>query len=183
MKLDQSARNELVRSIEEVFATVPKPRLTLRVARAMDDNEYDQLGQRESDDGYYEAWSGVASEDIEHFHDVFPWLNPEGVRFYLPAYMVNALEKPIPLNGSCWLTSAFTVQVLNERCLRLFEPDQLQALQEFLELLFREEVRDDYFEDWWNHPWDPTWEYDQPKQPIWESLGPAYVAITTACDA
>lgn len=38
------------------------------------------------------SWQGVPHEDIEHFSWVFPFLDPVGFRYYIPAYMIWCLH-------------------------------------------------------------------------------------------
>lgn len=173
---------KLIREIREAFASVPKPTVTLRVARGADDHDYDWKKLQKLD-AHYRTWEEIPVADLKYFQDVFPWMTEESYLFYLPAYMMRMLTGESLLKtqyGSepgYWSDSAFGEDCVAKGMFNLFDRSQLQVTLQFLELLFSE-IKDDYHADWWNHPWDSDWSYDQPKDDLWRSCGVAYKYLT-----
>ena len=92
-RLKRSLRSALVAEITAAFDGVPLGGgVTLHQARSMDDYEYEwaQLAARSRD---AEArWQDVAEDKLRELHDVHPFLDPEGFRFYIPAFMIWVLR-------------------------------------------------------------------------------------------
>lgn len=175
ISVNASAANteELVLQIERAFRDVPRPQTTLRVARGMDDHQWDALERLQKLDDHYGHWDAIPREDLEKFQDVFPWLCPVGFRFYLPAFMVHALRSSPLLAENSWLRSAFR----DEADLEILDGPQKVAVWHFVKAVL-ESVHDDYHRDWWNHPWDKEWEEDFEKEQAWQEVGKAFTFLS-----
>ena len=85
----------LIRKIEVEFAGVPRPMVTLRVARAFDDewivSKERGLELREQDPET--DWREVSSESIRSYQEYFTFSGDDaGWLFYLPAFMCDHLR-------------------------------------------------------------------------------------------
>jgi len=171
-------REKLIRQIRHAFAHNPKPDCTLRVARGADDHDYDWEKLRKLDD-HYTAWEEVPAEDLERYNDVFLWLCSKGYKFYLPAYMVNALKcTPQEVNHEIWSSWAFHETCVEGDYFKLFTREELEVTLHFVEWLFSE-VQDGYHEEWWHHPWNKDWnDDDERKAELWGRYGLAYQHLT-----
>lgn len=82
--------------VERAFAHVPRPsRITKRVAVALDDEwtpDEDRCRELIAEDRE-QHWRELTDADIEEFCTILPWLDDEGLRFYLPAFMSYALRR------------------------------------------------------------------------------------------
>jgi hypothetical protein len=162
----------LLESIETEFANVQKPRCTLRMARAADDNEYDAIAERRAEDDYYSHWNQISQADIERYHDVWLWLEPVGVQFYLPAFMSHSLSREKPKNA-LWLDCIFGAICFKAENFTGFTDGQKIVIHEFLTSLL-EPLADESFPDWWNHPWHVVWKDDHDKARDWQEYEKAF---------
>lgn len=87
--------DDLVRIIDRVFISIPKPLITLRVARALDDewNISDERAAELAQDDTETDWRDVPKEKTEGCQEYFTFSNPAGWRFYLPAFMSHYLSE------------------------------------------------------------------------------------------
>lgn len=75
----------LHQSILDAFADTQPPSRPVTGHRCDECNQVDALiGSR--------TWSDVAADFPEYCHDTFPLLTPEAQAYFLPAYMLRALE-------------------------------------------------------------------------------------------
>lgn len=101
----KEARREavaLIPRIEKAFEDMgPPPKVTLRVARALDDEwHFPEARRRElAAEDPEENWQEVSDEKIEVYHEYFTFADDEGRRFYLPAYLRHYLRR---YPGCCW---------------------------------------------------------------------------------
>ena len=79
--------SQLKELIRKAFDKVPFPgKISLHVAQAHDDYIYDK-------DAYYGKfdhrgqWQDIPAEHIENCPNALSYLEPDGLRYYLPAYM------------------------------------------------------------------------------------------------
>jgi hypothetical protein len=85
-------RVDLVSIIEDAFKGVTQPKsITLHVAQAHDDYDYLNNSKHRKND-YIGDWNNVPSEHLAKCRDALSYLDAEGIRFYLPAYMVWVLK-------------------------------------------------------------------------------------------
>jgi hypothetical protein len=83
---DSKERAELLVEIAEAFADVRLGAgVSLIQARNRDAHWGDDPSERIS--GPDLAWPEISDEKMRHFSDVFNFLDPEGFRFYVPAFM------------------------------------------------------------------------------------------------
>lgn len=85
---------ELIAQIELAFEGVPRPRITLTVARGLDD-EYILSEERERELASCDpeqTWQEVSDEAIVGHNEYFTFSDAEGWRFYLPAFLCQYLR-------------------------------------------------------------------------------------------
>ena len=116
--------------IDRAFADVPRPsRITKRVAVALDDEwtpDEERCRELTAEDRE-QHWRDLTDADIEEFCTILPWLDDEGLRFYLPAFMSYALRR-FPsqghraisdvhdlCSGSKWLSALTSNQIATVR--------------------------------------------------------------------
>ncbi len=98
IEIAEEARCEaekLHKVIDETFTNIPKPLITQRVARALDD-EWNVSVERSKElakDDPETDWREVSKEKTEAFQEYFTFSNASGIRFYLPAYMTHYLSE------------------------------------------------------------------------------------------
>lgn len=87
--------NDLVRMIDQVFISIPVPSITLRVARALDDewNVSDERAAELAKQDPETDWREVSKEKTEGYQEYFTFSDPAGWRFYLPAFMTHYLSE------------------------------------------------------------------------------------------
>ena len=91
--------NELRRRIRDAFSQTQLPSRPITGHRCTECDETDHLlGDR--------AWSDVIDDFPEYCHDTFPLLTNEAQRYFLPAYMVAALDS----SGMQGLSVEFALQ-------------------------------------------------------------------------
>jgi hypothetical protein len=88
-------RAEIVRAFENVDGPPP---VTQMVARLCDDNPLADFAKVRREQSHHTHWSRVTPEEIEHFHDIWLWIGDISFQFYIPAYMVHALDGFIAQN-------------------------------------------------------------------------------------
>ncbi|GEM_PF-6975259 len=96
----QKEANALMELINLTFVSIPKPKITQRVARALDD-EWNLTKERAVELAKTDPetdWREVSKEKTIAYQEYFSFSDPSGVRFYLPAYMSHYLSD-FPNNG------------------------------------------------------------------------------------
>jgi hypothetical protein len=86
--MSEAERLELEEAMRQAFASVRLGNgVSLQQARAKDDyqGEKEQMAARSLD--REERWEEVADVKLTNLHDVHAFLDADGFRFYLPAYM------------------------------------------------------------------------------------------------
>jgi hypothetical protein len=84
--------DDIVRAIEVAFAGVPRGRVTLHEAEVIDGYGTAEERQQARELDPEQDWRDVPGASIEECPDALSYLDPEGWRFYLPAYMRWALQ-------------------------------------------------------------------------------------------
>ncbi len=85
---------QLIETIHQVFSSIPKPSITLRVALALDDDwiiSEERTAELAMEDAE-EDWRAVPKWKTEGYQEYFTFSDPPGWRFYLPAFMCHYLE-------------------------------------------------------------------------------------------
>jgi hypothetical protein len=130
----------LIAQIEKALPSMPRPRITLSVARGLDD-EWDLREERERElaaQDPEQSWQDVSDEDIETHGGYFTFADAEGWRFYLPAFMCHWL-RTFPL-GNWGIESACESMAHTG----LLDHEQMQCLVRFADFLRKHE----------DDPWD-----------------------------
>jgi hypothetical protein len=120
----------LIREIERVFKAVPRPRITLHVARGYDD-EWNLSEERISELAARDPetdWREVDNEAIQSFQEYFSFSDAEGWRFYLPAFMRHDLRS-FPDRG----VAAYSA-CKSRNHVDLLSPEQLACIDRFVSL-------------------------------------------------
>ena len=122
---------ELAVRLPEIFGNPPRPRITLHVARGYDD-EWTLTESRVAELSAMDPeqhWMDVSLESTRCFQEYFSFSDPEGCRFYLPAFIRYYLAD-FPL--SYWDAVHFACG--NRLHFDLITPEQLSFVDEFLRL-------------------------------------------------
>jgi hypothetical protein len=127
----------LIERIEAAFHEIPRPTITRSVARGYDDEwnlseaRIRELAIRDPEND----WRDVSDEAIETHQEYFSFSDPEGCRFYLPAYMRHYL-KAVPYaehDAVYWAcTKPRTLEALTET--------ERACVDRFLEICHRFEI-------------------------------------------
>lgn len=124
---------EIAKGIESAFADIPYPGDDNIVERLIvDGREMGDPEREEIADAFRgKPWRDLPREVILYHYDSLPFLTLEAFRYYLPAYLITALNE----DG---LNRDFVVFNLNfpERC-NGFSPQQKLAVRAFLEYVRR----------------------------------------------
>ena len=119
--------------VSSAFAEVPRPaHVTKRVAVAMDD---EWLADPERSEelralDLEQRWQDLTDQDIEEYCSILPWLDDEGLRFYLPAFMDYALRR-FPSEDHRAISDIHDLASSNQEPLRALSAEQSRAYQEF----------------------------------------------------
>lgn len=146
----------LIREIGEAFDHIPKPpRITLQVARGIDDyvpdDELDEL--RDPNEG--SRWQDLPSTVVEEYWDVHPFLCPIGFRYYLPVFMIWTIKnhRQSALSIPQWTISSLDCP--DDEKLALLDQRQRAAISNFLKYAiehldpFDAECADEVYEGLW----------------------------------
>jgi hypothetical protein len=121
----------LAARLPEVFGDPPRPETTLSVARGYDD-EWNLTEERIAELSAQDAeqhWTEVSAEAIHTFQEYFTFSDPEGWRFYLPAFLRDYLMS-FPDNG--W--DAVYWACVSKKHIGLLTQEQVAFLDEFTAL-------------------------------------------------
>ena len=130
---------ELIASIEKAFDGVPQPTgITLHVAEAHDEYDYDHDQEHRKKD-FVGRWQDVPTDHIKNCQSALSFVCKEGMRFYLPAYMIWYLHN----FGTEEISTDHTLYSLDnhansdlakyhEERFSLFSPEQLQVCAQFV---------------------------------------------------
>ncbi|MGJ8654836.1 MAG: DUF6714 family protein [Akkermansiaceae bacterium] len=117
--------------IENTFTSIPKPKITLRVARGLDD-EWEISPQRLTQLSLEDPesnWREISKAKTECYQEYFTFSDPEGWRFYLPAYMCHYLSEFPDYGYDAVYTACSSRQQIKE-----LTEEELKILDRFLEL-------------------------------------------------
>jgi hypothetical protein len=90
---DSLLRISIIEEITEAFGGVRlKNGITLHQARAIDDWKSTEIQRAVRANDTEARWQEITDEKLRDFHDVLSFLDYEGVRFYLPAFMCWVLR-------------------------------------------------------------------------------------------
>ena len=134
----------LIKAIQNAFDGVQLGNgISLREARLHDDSETDPKKfeqARALDDET--RWFELTKAEIEEFGDTLPFMDAEGYKFYLPAFMIYALQNP----KSESVAADWTIYSLESDRLQrfhVFNEKQKRVIRLFLEYC----ANDDYHYD------------------------------------
>lgn len=123
---------ELVLKIHKAYANIPRPGVTLHVAREFDDHwtVSHKRGRELRALDPEELWNEVTDAAMEKYEEYFNFSDIEGWKFYLPAFMCHALRG---------LPSSASYSPAYQACKSLREaealtPEQLECLHKFTQL-------------------------------------------------
>ena len=130
---------QLAADISKCFRDVSgPPRITLSVARGIDDHRYDELAKLARKQCHHRHWKNVSSEEISYYHDTWNFLDHEAFRFYLPAFMCDYLNSCVRakalLPDPRWVSR---LSQPNAEIIDCFTREQRKCFQDFLELILR----------------------------------------------
>jgi len=108
----QREADELIRLIDQVFTSIPKPRTTLSVARALDDEwiiSEERAAELAKEDPETD-WRDVPEEKTRACQEYFTFSDAPGWRFYLPAFMTHYLREfpGYGYDAVCWACAGRT---------------------------------------------------------------------------
>jgi hypothetical protein len=84
----QPNKQAVIQMIEAAFDGVPRPEeITLHVAEARDLYDYDNDAQHRAKDRHIDRWQDVPDEHLHDCTTALSYLEADGMRYYLPAYM------------------------------------------------------------------------------------------------
>ena len=119
--------------VMSAFSSVSRPtRVTKRVAIALDDEwipDDERCAELRALD-LEQTWHDLKDSEIEEFGGVLPWLDEEGLRFYLPAFIDYALRMFSALDHRA-ISSIHDLSSSRDSLLRALSTDQLKAYSEF----------------------------------------------------
>ncbi|MEO5916356.1 MAG: DUF6714 family protein [Luteolibacter sp.] len=133
-EIARSEARALIPEIESAFDGVPRPRITLSVARGYDD-EWNLSEERVAELNALDpeqTWQEVPDQAIEGSQEYFTFSDPCGWLFYLPAFMCHCLRK-FPDRG--W--EAVRLACERRTHFDLLGVDQLRCVDRFLHLCSR----------------------------------------------
>ncbi len=88
-----TSREVLIQLIQEAFDGVDQPKkITLHVAEAHDDYDYDHDSEHRAKD-FFGPWQEVPDAHIAACQCALSYVDAVGMRYYLPAYMVWYLKQ------------------------------------------------------------------------------------------
>lgn len=135
-------RNALISEIRAAFNEVSRGLgVSLHEAHAIDNYKSDVERRNARNLDTDKSWEDVPDKDIEYFFDVFSFLDVEGFRYYLPAYMVWAI-KYFDVSDSCSrdnviysLSPYSTLAERNHQVFSSFNSAQCRAICRFLRFM------------------------------------------------
>lgn len=135
MKEQQKAR--VIKYIEAAFVGVKQPdKLTLHVAEAHDSYDYDHDEEHHKKD-YIGPWLDIPAEHFANCQSALFQLDAEGLRYYLPGFMIwhlkNFDQAGVPIIDS--VLFALNVDPKDNKRFALFNKEQLNACFLFVKYL------------------------------------------------
>lgn len=104
--------------IRKAFAQVKPGKVSLWAARALDDYASESEVKAAAAKDTETHWSLVAGSKIETLHDTLSFLDEEGFKYYIPAFMIHALKNP---------TSRPAQSAVFHLTRGVYPPDELEA--------------------------------------------------------
>jgi len=122
---------ELAARLPAVFGDPPRPRITLHVARGLDDEWFlsEERGLELTAMDPEQHWTEVTAESVQCFQEYFTFSDAEGWRFYLPAFLHHYLAE-FPLHGY----DAVMWACVTREHFELLNAEQVAFVEEFLAL-------------------------------------------------
>lgn len=150
---------KLVQNIRAAFRHVGgPPRITLSVARGMDEGKPGKLDALARKQDHHAHWKHVTPQEMKRFGDVWVFMDCEALRFYLPAFMISYLEHAGELvelsEEPAWMTTGF-YNPSSER-VACFTPEQRECVLQFLQTVARTKRNPtdlQMFEEYILRPW------------------------------
>jgi len=134
----EKSRSILILQITKAFENVTlEDGISLHQARALDDYADPNLA-RKIDESV--RWQDIPSQWIKTFHDVFPFLDPKGFRYYIPAYMIWCLQHYEHPDSNTFDYTIYVLKQVGKECyyssrFELLNSDQLQTISDFLRFM------------------------------------------------
>jgi|GEM_PF-3816265 len=153
---------KLILRLHESFSKVTgPPKITLSVARGMDDYKFDELKELAHQHRHHLHWLDVTEDEIEYYHDCWAFMDSTAFQFYLPAFIHSHLKKVIESNRSedyepAWFPLYCITLTANH--LSEMTPDQVRLISDYL-LMIEKAMNG-----------NPDVEYFRPTRHAWESL-------------
>ncbi|WOO41536.1 DUF6714 family protein [Rubellicoccus peritrichatus] len=92
----QEELEDLLERVIKAFKEVEgPPRITLSVARGLDDHQYDELEKLAKEQRHHTHWKYVTDDEMKHYHDCWGFMDAQAFQFYLPAFVAMHLNSLI----------------------------------------------------------------------------------------
>ena len=119
------------------FETVAgPPRITMSVARGIDDHQERDLTSLAQEQRHHMHWKNVTKEEMAAYYDTWCFMDCEAFRFYLPAFMMGTLQAILNENHQgepAWMTTGFYYPKRTQ--IECFSPAQKLCFSKFLEIV------------------------------------------------
>jgi hypothetical protein len=83
-------------------------------------------------------WQEVPDKWLMQFQDIFPYLDPKGFRYYIPAYMVWSLKEPKASDSNSLSSLMWAIENNNKHFqphLEILNQEQLQVVSDYIEFV------------------------------------------------
>lgn len=138
--LAEKTRLLLIEKITAAFDGVSRQDgISLHAAQALDDysslEEAKKIGREMDRDT---QWQEVPDKWLMQFQDIFPYLDPKGFRYYIPAYMVWSLKEPKASDSNSLSSLMWAIENNNKHFqphLEILNQEQLQVVSDYIEFV------------------------------------------------
>ena len=138
--LAEKTRLLLIEKITAAFDGVSRKNgISLNAAQALDDysslEEAKKIGRKMDRDT---QWQEVPDKWLMQFQDIFPYLDPKGFRYYIPAYMVWSLKEPKASDSNSLSSLMWAIENNNKHFqphLEILNQEQLQVVSDYIEFV------------------------------------------------
>ena len=138
--LAEKTRLLLIEKITAAFDGVSRQDgISLHAAQALDDysslEEAKKIGREMDRDT---QWQDVPNKWLMQFQDIFPYLDPKGFRYYIPAYMVWSLKEPKASDSNSLSSLMWAIENNNKHFqphLEILNQEQLQVVSDYIEFV------------------------------------------------
>ncbi|MBD2128034.1 hypothetical protein H6F97_16875 [Microcoleus sp. FACHB-1] len=138
--LAEKTRLLLIEKITAAFDGVSRQDgISLHAAQALDDysslEEAKKIGREMDRDT---QGQDVPDKWLMQFQDIFPYLDPKGFRYYIPAYMVWSLKEPKASDSNSLSSLMWAIENNNKHFqphLEILNQEQLQVVSDYIEFV------------------------------------------------